>query len=56
MARFEEIFASRGEAEFEANCVSCHAKGGVGGVAAYVLNDKAGNFVANVSWRAPAST
>lgn len=52
--RFEEIFASRGEAEFTANCVSCHAKGGVGGVAAYVLNDKDGNFVANVSWRAPA--
>jgi mono/diheme cytochrome c family protein len=52
--RFEEIFASRGETEFEANCVSCHAAGGVGGVAAYVLNDKDGNFVANVSWKAPA--
>jgi mono/diheme cytochrome c family protein len=52
--RFEEIFASRGEGLFEANCASCHAAGGVGGVAAYVLNDKDGNFAADVSWVAPA--
>ena len=42
--RFEEIFAHRGELQFEANCASCHAKGGVGGVAAYVLNDKDGQL------------
>jgi mono/diheme cytochrome c family protein len=54
VASYERTFASRGEALFDANCSSCHAKGAVGGVAAYVLNDKDGKFVANVSWRAPA--
>jgi mono/diheme cytochrome c family protein len=54
IAAFERVFASRGSALFEANCSSCHAKGAVGGVAAYVLNDKDGKFAANVSWKAPA--
>ena len=52
--RFEAIFASRGEEEFDANCSSCHGQGATGGVAAYVLQDKAGNFLANVTYNAPA--
>jgi mono/diheme cytochrome c family protein len=52
--RFEAIFASRGEALFETNCSSCHGQGATGGVAAYVLQDRAGNFLANVTWKAPA--
>lgn len=52
--RFEAIFASRGEALFNTNCSSCHAQGATGGVAAYVLQDKEGKFLANVTWRAPA--
>ena len=52
--RFEAVFASRGENLFNANCSSCHGQGGGGGVASYVLQDKQGDFVANVSWKAPA--
>jgi mono/diheme cytochrome c family protein len=52
--RFEAIFASRGEEEFNANCSSCHGQGATGGVAAYVLQDREGNFLANVTWTAPA--
>mgnify|MGYP003332867254 CR=1 FL=1 len=52
--RFEAIFASRGENLFNANCSSCHGQGGGGGVASYVLQDKKGDFVTNVSWKAPA--
>lgn len=54
IARYDRVFRSRGNQLFDTNCSSCHAKGAVGGVAAYVLNDKNGKFVANVSWRAPA--
>ncbi|MEZ5265007.1 MAG: c-type cytochrome [Acidimicrobiales bacterium] len=52
--RFEAIFASRGEALFATNCASCHGQGAGGGVAAFVLQDKEGDFLANVSWKAPA--
>lgn len=52
--RFEAIFASRGEGLFNTNCSSCHAQGATGGVAAYVLQDKDGKFLANVTWTAPA--
>jgi len=37
-----------------AQCVTCHASGGVGGSAAYVLQDADGQFVANAQWQAPA--
>lgn len=52
--RFEAVFASRGEALFNTNCASCHGQGAGGGVAAFVLQDKEGEFLANVSWKAPA--
>ena len=52
--RFEAVFASRGETLFTTNCASCHGTGASGGVAAFVLQDKEGNFLANVSWKAPA--
>ncbi|MFV0522903.1 MAG: c-type cytochrome [Acidimicrobiales bacterium] len=37
-----------------AQCVNCHAAGGVGGEAAYVLQDADGQFLANANWKAPA--
>jgi len=52
--RYEAVFASRGMNLFNANCSSCHGQGAGGGVASYVLQDKEGDFVANVSWKAPA--
>lgn len=51
--RYDAIFAKRGESLFNTNCSSCHGKGGGGGVAGYVLQDKQGSFLANVSWKAP---
>jgi mono/diheme cytochrome c family protein len=49
-------FEVRGEETYisGAQCVNCHAAGGVGGVASYVLQDADGQFVANASWKAPA--
>ena len=49
-------FESRGEGTYlvGAQCVSCHAAGGVGGSAAYVLQDGDGQFIANANWQAPA--
>ena len=49
-------FESRGEGLYleSAQCVNCHAAGGVGGVAAYVLQDQDGQFLANAAWVAPA--
>ncbi|MEZ5226933.1 MAG: cytochrome c [Acidimicrobiales bacterium] len=37
-----------------AQCVNCHAAGGVGGIAPYVLQDADGQFIANANWTAPA--
>lgn len=51
---YNAIFVGRGEAEYTEACASCHGPGGVGGVAAYVLTDDAGDYVANVEWQAPA--
>lgn len=53
---FDEIFVERGQNLYEegAQCVNCHAAGGVGGVAAFIINDQNGQFVAEVSWNAPA--
>lgn len=49
-------FESRGEGIYleGAQCVNCHAAGGVGGGAAYVLQDADGQFLANANWFAPA--
>ncbi len=49
-------FESRGEGLYTegAQCVNCHSANGVGGVAAYVLQDADGQFIANASWVAPA--
>ena len=57
---FDEIFEHRGEALFAPteeggyNCAGCHGPEGIGGVAPYTLTDDEGNFVATVSWKAPA--
>ncbi len=49
-------FESRGEGSYlrGAQCVNCHAAGGVGGSAPYVLQDADGQFIANATWQAPA--
>lgn len=49
-------FEVRGEGTYTtgAQCVNCHAAGGVGGTAPYVLQDGDGQFLANANWRAPA--
>jgi mono/diheme cytochrome c family protein len=54
IVRFEAIFASRGENLFNTNCSSCHGQGAGGGVAAYVLQGRDDQFLANVNWKAPA--
>lgn len=54
IVRFDAIFASRGEELFNTNCASCHGAGAVGGVAAFVLQDRNDEFLANVAWKAPA--
>lgn len=53
---FDETFVRRGTALYEegAQCVNCHAAGGVGGAASFVINDQNGQFVAQVNWNAPA--
>lgn len=57
---FEQTFINRGAALFAPtaeggyDCAGCHGANGVGGVAEFTLNDKDNNFVANVSWQAPA--
>lgn len=53
---YQVSFESRGEGVYleTAQCVNCHAAGGVGGVAPYVLQDQDGQFLANAAWAAPA--
>ncbi len=53
---FNETFIRRGEALYEegAQCVNCHAGGGVGGVTTFIINDQNGQFVDQVNWNAPA--
>lgn len=53
---FNETFVARGQALYEtgAQCVNCHAGGGVGGIASFIVNDQNGQFVAQVNWDAPA--
>ena len=49
-------FESRGSDSYfvGAQCVNCHAGGGAGGGAPYVLQDADGQFLANATWVAPA--
>ena len=58
---FDQTFVNRGERLFAPteeggyNCAGCHGAEGVGGQAPpYTLTDDAGEFVATVTWRAPA--
>jgi mono/diheme cytochrome c family protein len=53
---FHEVFVDRGEELYVegAQCASCHGPEGVGGVAATTLTAPNGDFIAQVSWQAPA--
>jgi mono/diheme cytochrome c family protein len=57
---FDQTFVTRGSrlfaptAEGGYNCAGCHGDKGVGGVAPYTLSDADAQFVASVSWQAPA--
>jgi mono/diheme cytochrome c family protein len=57
---FDDTFIHRGArlfaptAEGGYNCAGCHGAEGVGGVAPYTLTDADAEFVATVSWQAPA--
>ncbi|MEX2294509.1 MAG: cytochrome c [Acidimicrobiales bacterium] len=57
---FDETFVHRGErlfaptAEGGYNCAGCHGAEGAGGSAPFTLNDSAADFVASVTWQAPA--
>lgn len=56
VAAYNRSFVSRGSGTYTegAQCVNCHAGGGVGGNAPYVLQDADGQFIANANWQAPA--
>lgn len=56
VAAYNLSFESRGNDTYTegAQCVNCHAGGGVGGNAPYVLQDADGQFLANANWYAPA--
>ncbi len=57
VSAFQEEAVARGENIYinAAQCASCHGPNGVGGVANYTITDPAtGDYVAAVSWRAPA--
>jgi mono/diheme cytochrome c family protein len=57
---FDETFIHRGArlfaptAEGGFNCAGCHGAEGVGGVAPFTITDADAEFVATVSWQAPA--
>ena len=58
---FDQTFVNRGARLFAPtgdggyNCAGCHGANGVGGQAPpYTLTDDAGDFVATVTWKAPA--
>ncbi len=53
---WQQTFERRGEGVYlrTAQCVNCHAAGGAGGSAPYVLRDQDGQFLANTTWLAPA--
>lgn len=51
-----ETFIKRGEEIYTngAQCASCHGPNGVGGAANYTLTSPQGDFIGQVSWKAPA--
>jgi mono/diheme cytochrome c family protein len=57
---FDRTFVNRGAALFAPtaeggyDCAGCHGAEGVGGIAAFTLTDADNEFVANVTWQAPA--
>jgi mono/diheme cytochrome c family protein len=57
---FDQTFISRGARLFAPtseggfNCAGCHGAEGVGGVAPFTITDADAEFVATVSWQAPA--
>ncbi|MCP5030321.1 MAG: cytochrome c, partial [Actinomycetia bacterium] len=53
---YNSSFESQGENLYNtgAQCVNCHAAGGVGGSTTYVLQDGDGQFIANANWQAPS--
>ncbi len=55
-ANTDRIFGDRGGELYSegAGCVDCHGAAGVGGVSPVALTDEAGDFVAQVNWKAPA--
>lgn len=52
----DRIFGDRGGELYAegAGCIACHGAAGTGGAAPVALTDEAGNFVAQVNWKAPA--
>ena len=52
----DRVFADRGGELYEegADCQQCHGAEGSGGAAPVTITDSEGNFVATVSWAAPA--
>jgi mono/diheme cytochrome c family protein len=53
---FDQRSASRGEELYVAQCQQCHGPGGSGGVREVALTEPSGDFLATVSWKAPALT
>jgi mono/diheme cytochrome c family protein len=53
---WNETFIKRGEELYNegANCAACHGPEGTGGAATYTITSPSGDFVASVSWQAPA--
>jgi mono/diheme cytochrome c family protein len=53
---WNDTFVKRGEELYNegANCAACHGPEGTGGAATYTLTAPNGDFVASVSWQAPA--
>ncbi len=56
VAGYQEVFEKRGEELYNvgAQCAACHGPKGVGGAANYTITAPNGDFVAQVSWQAPA--
>jgi mono/diheme cytochrome c family protein len=54
--QFDKEFVSRGQTIYDvkAKCSDCHGPKGVGGVKDYTLLNANGDFVKQVSWKAPA--
>jgi mono/diheme cytochrome c family protein len=55
-AAFNDEFVHRGEEQYEdgSHCADCHGPEGSGGVASYTLFNDNEEYVATVSWQAPA--